>query len=73
MQVHPAPFPMAKPSPTNFEKNSFNICLIGGSQEELVVFDNTAMHYIITFLLEPEVTGLSLLEQMLYGIKSRVN
>lgn len=48
------------------------IRLIGGSQEKkkLSYFGNIATHYIIAFLLESEVTGLSLLEYMLYGIKS---
>lgn len=47
------------------------IRLIGGSQEKKSsYFGNIATHYIIAFLLESEVTGLSLLEYMLYGIKS---
>lgn len=75
VQLHPALFPLAKPSPTNFEKNSFFfiICLTGGSQEKLVFFLNISTHYTIAFLLESEVTGLSLLEQMLYGIESCLN
>lgn len=71
LQIHPALFPLAEPSPTYFEKNSFCfiICLIGGSWAKIVFFRNIATHYIIVFLLESELTGLSLLEQMPYGIE----
>lgn len=50
-EFHPALFPPGKLSPVDFEKTFFFIvCLIGGSQEKLICFENIATHYIIAFL-----------------------
>lgn len=56
-QLHP---PLGEPNPKIFEKALFYLL-----DWEVFLFENTAICYITAFLLELEVTSLSLLEQML--------
>lgn len=73
-QLHPALIPLAKLSPTKLEKTlSLTSAWLEGHRKKLVFFEKVATRYIIAFLLESEVIGLYLLEQMLYGINSCIN